>query len=163
MDADDVKALADQFDKGAPIPAVQPAELKEMWDAVRHMEAQYGPRPDHATGLAALGFDLSSRRAGFAVDAYVIGLRQSLLATLLERGVLRDYQNGEELERRVFQAAATVPFKQEDLYVSMMAVKLVEASADVAARVKKDFLDHGYNLDHPAIEERFLAWLRDSC
>ncbi len=163
MDADDVRALADQFDKGAAIPAVQPAELKEMWEAVRRMEAEFGSRPDHATGLGALGFDLSSRRLGFAVEAYVIGLRQSLLATLVERGVLRDYQHGDELDELVFRAAATVPFKQEDLYVAIMAVKLVEAPADVMAQVKKDFREHGYDLDRPAIEGRFLAWMRDSC
>ncbi|MGH9601117.1 MAG: hypothetical protein ACRD24_01900 [Terriglobales bacterium] len=163
MEIDDLRALDEQFDKGAPIPAVDPADVKQIWVAVRAMEAEFGPRPDHATGAAALGFDVSSRGPGFTAELFFISTRHSLLATLVDRGVLRDYQNGDELDERVFRAAATVPFIRDELLVAMMALKLAEHPAEVVAKVKKDFLAHGYNLDKPRIDSKFLAWMRDRC
>ena len=155
--------LDEQFDRGAPVRAVDPADVKQVWVAVRAMEAEFGPRPDHATGAAALGFDVSSRGPGFATELFIIGIRHSLLVTLVDRGVLRDYQNGDTLDERVFCAAATVPFKKEDLAEAMIALKLAGSPAEVVTQVKKDFLAHGYDLDNPKVDAKFLDWMRDSC
>ncbi|MGH9602571.1 MAG: hypothetical protein ACRD24_09310 [Terriglobales bacterium] len=77
--------------------------------------------------------------------------------------MLRDYQNGDTLDGRVYRAAATVPFKKDELLEAVMALKLTEHPAEVVAQVKKDFLAHGYDLDHPTIDSKFLAWMRESC
>ncbi|MGH9510301.1 MAG: hypothetical protein ACRD2Q_06090 [Terriglobales bacterium] len=160
MDIDEVRALDEQFEKGAPVPEAAPADVKQAWVAARALEAEFGPRPDVATGLGALGFDQSSLSA---TQFLVIGMRHWLLATLAERGVLRDYQNGDTFDERVYRAAATLPFKRDELLEAVMALKLAASPLEVAAQVKKEFLAHGYDLDHPAIESKFLAWMRDSC
>ncbi|MCI0355448.1 MAG: hypothetical protein L0099_10490 [Acidobacteria bacterium] len=162
MEMDDIRALDEQFDKGLPVPAVSPADLKQAWLAVRAMEAEFGPRPGHAAGAGALGFDQSSRGPGFATEFFAITTRHWLLSALVDRGVLKDYQNVGQLDERVFRAAATVSFNKEDLAEAMIALKLAGSPAEVVAQVKKDFLAHGYDLDHPRIDRKFLAWMRES-
>ncbi len=160
MDFDELLALQKQFEKGAPVPAVDSSDIKRVWVAHKAMEAEYGPRPDTATGLGALGFDQSSLTAS---DLHGLSTRHQLLITLFGRGVLPQYQNGDDLDERVFRAAATVPFNYEEWAEAMMALKIPEYPPEAVAKVKQDFRDHGYDLDHPKIDAKFLAWMRDGC
>ena len=163
MEADDVHALSEQFNRGAPVPAVEPADLKQMWTAVRSHEAKFGCRPGHAVGAGALGFDQSSRGPGFAADFFAITTRQWLLGALVKRGVLKDYQRGAELDDRVFRAAATMPCNIDDLGEAMMPLKLADQPPEVVSQVKKECLEHGFDLDRPKVDVKFLAWMRDRC
>jgi len=163
MEANPWAELDEQFNKGAPVPAVDPADLMKIWVAVRSMEAEFGPRPGHAAGAGALGFDPSSRGPGFATEFFAITTRHWLLAALVDRGVLKDYQNGDELDEQVFRAAATMPCTIDDLGEAMMPLKLAGRPAEVVSHVKKDCLAHGFDLDNPKVDAKFLAWMRDSC
>ncbi len=77
--------------------------------------------------------------------------------------MLRNYQNGDDLDERVFRAVATVPFNYEEWAESMMGLEIADYPGEVVAHVKQQFRDHSYDLDHPKIDAKFLAWLRDSC
>ncbi len=161
MDFNEVMALSEQFDKGAPIPVVDAAELKKMWTTAQWMEAKYGPpKQDQATGLAALGINADSHSTA---EVLALSKRNWLLDIMVKRGVLKDFQQEDTLDDRVFSAAANVPLTQPEMYVSIMSLYLVAKPEEIVAKVKKDFQDHGYDLDHPAIESKFLAWLREHC
>lgn len=157
--------LQNQFEKGAALRPADPADIKEFWLAQRKWEAEFGPpkRDVVATGLGALGIDVSKRGPDFETELFFITTRLGMLCNLVARGVLKDYQEGEELDERVYRAAATVSFTYEEWGESMMAERLPQYHADVVANVKQQFRDHGYDLDHPRIDTKFLAWLREHC
>ena len=96
-----VDEIGKQLDEGAPIPAADPRDVKQLWEATRRMDAEMPRRgPKHAVGLAVI--------AGYGVEAAAspdkfipISWRHQLLKSLVERGVLNDYKHGEELDEKV--------------------------------------------------------------
>lgn len=105
--ADATRAVYEQFNAGAPIPPVRPSDVKNLWEVSRRMNADMPPRPGVATGLAvvaAYGFEAASASPEVRVP---IRLRCHLLAALVERGVLKDYLQEEELDERAIRAPAT--------------------------------------------------------
>jgi hypothetical protein len=85
--AEATRAVYEQFNAGAPIPAVNLSDLKNLWEVSRRMNAGMPPKPGGAIGLsifAAYGFEAASASPEVRVP---IQLRYQLLAALVERGV----------------------------------------------------------------------------
>ncbi len=160
----EVKSLVDKFNSGAPIPPVSAADIKQMLDVTRRIKQMWdAPRPNVAIGLAvytAYGVDPAFARSE---EFFLVSWRYQLLADLVERGVLKDYMHGEELDEKVFRAAATMPCDKNDLAETMFPLFLAQSPAEVAAKAKEDMLARGYDPEKPNLDGKFLNWLRSSC
>jgi hypothetical protein len=130
-----------------------------MWDAARRMPS----KPNVALGLgayAAYGVEAASSRP----DQFTaIWRRHNMLAALVGRGVLKDYMDGDQLNEKVFTAAATIPCNKEDLAEAMVQLKLSLSSAEIVAAAKEEMRAAGYDADEPKVDGKFLDWLRDNC
>ncbi len=135
--AEATRAVYEQFNAGAPIPAVSPSDLKNLWEVSRRMNADMPPKPGGAIGLsvfAAYGFEAASASPEVQVP---IQLRCHLLSALVERGVLKDYLNGEALDERATRAAATMPCDKIDLGEALFPQMLATYSAEPSRRPKE--------------------------
>lgn len=120
------------------------------------------PKPGGATGLAvaaAYGFEAASSSPELRVP---IELRCQLLAALVERGVLKDYLHGVELDERAISAAATMPCDKIDLGEAMIPQMLATYSAETVEKVKEEMRAGGCDPDKPNVDRKFLEWLRNS-
>ncbi len=130
--------------------------------AARAMHADSAPKPGVALGAGAY--------AAYGVEAAVtrphelmpIMLRENMLASLFERGILKDYLHGEELDEKVFSAAATMPCNKQDWEQAMFPAVLAQFPADQALKVKEEARAAGIDLDNPPIDGKFLDWLRSN-
>ena len=163
MKMDPFHSVMEQFNSGAPIPPVSASDIKQMWDATHRMNAERPPRPNVAIGLgvyAAYGVEAAASRPE---EFMAIMWRYRLVSALVERGVLSDYMNGDELDEKAFHAAATIPCGKEDLAEAMVQLRLTQSPAEVVKRAKEEMRAGGYDADKPNIDGRFLDWLRDNC
>lgn len=161
--AEAARATYERFNSGAPIPAVNPSDLRQLCEATRCLNAEHPPRRDSAVGLslyAALGFEAACESPEHWVP---IQLRCQLLSALIERGVLKEYQRGEELDERVFHAAATMPCDKNDLGEAMLPQALANFPAETVAKAKEEMLANGYDPNTPNVDGKFLDWLREHC
>lgn len=154
------------FKEGSAVPPVDTAGIKQMWAARRHIEQDTGGLSENtAIGLGAW--------AGYGVEAATthpeqmmpLMLRVQLIRSLTERGILRDYVRGEEPDEKVFAAAAAIPLTEFDLYVAfqpLMRPQLESMEPSERANLQKLLAAEGYDLEHPPIDQKFLAWLRDN-
>jgi hypothetical protein len=67
--------------------------------------------------------------------------------------------HGEELDEKVFHAAATIPCNKDDWAGVLAQLGLAQSSAEVVAKAKEEMDD----TDKPSIDGKFLHWLRDNC
>ena len=157
-----LQTMAKQFNDGAPISPVSTSDLKQLWEVSRRINADMPPRPDVAMGLgifAAYGFEAAS--AG--PEIYMpIQWRCELLVSLIERGVLKDYVHGEELDKKVFVAAATMPCDKTDVAETMLPLLLAKPS-EIAEKAKENMRAEGYDPDRPNFDSKFLDWLQNNC
>jgi hypothetical protein len=122
-----IHAQAKLSNDGAPIPPVSASDMKQMWDATRRMNADMPPRPNGATGVAvfaAYGVDAAFNRPE---EFFLPSWRYQILVALVERGVLNDYKHGEELDEKVFRAAATMPCDKTDLAETMLPLLFADS------------------------------------
>jgi hypothetical protein len=127
------------------------------------MNTDMPPRPNVAIGLGvyvAYGLEAASARPEQMMS---IGFRLELLSALASRGVLNEYKHGEELDEKVFRAAATIPFNKHDLGEAMLPLRLAQLPADVVAKWTEAMRAEGRDPDKPNVDGKFLDWLRDSC
>lgn len=157
-----LQTMIKQFDEGAPFPPVSPSDLKQLWDVTRRMNAEIPPEPGVAIGLgvyAAYGFEAAS--AG--PEIYMpIQWRHEVMWSLVQRGVLKDYVHGEELDEKVFVAAATMPCNKNDVAETMLPLLLAK-SPEIAEKAKENMRAEGYDPDKPNIDSKFIEWLRNNC
>ena len=154
--------MVEQFDDGGPIPPASAYDLKQFWDVSRRVHADIPPRPNVAIGLcvfAAYGFEAASSGPERCLP---IQWRYEILKSLIERGVLKEYTHGEELDEKVFVAAATMPCDKTDLGETMLPLLLAK-SPEIAEKAKESMRAEGYDPDKPNIDAKFLEWLRDHC
>ncbi len=163
MEPDDMRRVVEQFNSGAPMPTVEFSDIKQTWPVMKRMVAEARSRPNVAIGLgayAAAGVDVASRSP---VQMMAVAMRQQFLNSLLERGVLSNYVHGDDLNDEVFLAAASMPFDKEDLAEALLLLKLSQDPAEIVAEAKEKLRQQGYDPDHPRIDAKFLAWLRERC
>jgi hypothetical protein len=157
-----VLALVQQFNAGAPIPPVSASDLKQLWEVTKRMNADMPPRPNVAIGagvFAAYGIDFVHEAERF-MSAQT---RLELLSNLLARGVLSEFTRGEELDDKLFDAAATIPICKTDLAEAMLPRLLAESPADVAAKAAEEMRAGGYDPASPSIDGKFIDWLSTKC
>jgi hypothetical protein len=159
-----IRAQAEEINRGAPIPAVSAFDMKQMWNAMLHMNADFPPDPNCRTTaigvFAAYGVEAAANRPE---EFMLVSWRHRLLSSLVEKGVLNDYKHGEELDERVFCAAATMPCDIQDIGETMLPLLFAQSPPEMVAKAREEMLAHGYNLDKPNLEGKFLNWLRDNC
>lgn len=113
--SESVHALAEQINAGAPIPPVSANDIRQIWDAMRKMNAEdRPPRPGFAIGLsvyAGYGVDCAAEPTRFFAAQW----RHTLLLDLIDRGVLSQWVHNGEPDVEVFEAAATFHCSLEDL------------------------------------------------
>jgi hypothetical protein len=161
--AEAMSAAVQQFNSGAPIPPVKASDLRQFWDARRRMNADMPPRPGVAVGLAvyaAYGFEAA---AGDPGGLLAIKWRHQLMSALVERGVLSEYVHGEELDERVFRAAATMPCDKEDFFQAVMPQMLTLFPPEDVPKFKEEMEAHRYDIDKPPVDQKLLEWLRTKC
>jgi hypothetical protein len=162
--AEAMDVAAKQFNSGAPIASVKASDLRQLWDADRRMRADMGPpKPGGAVGLAvyaAYGFEAA---AGDPGELLPITMRHKLMSALIERGVLSDYMQGEDPDEQVFRAAATMPCNKDDFFEAIMPEMLTLMPADDVAKLKEDTQAHGYDVNKPSVDVKFIEWLRTKC
>ena len=144
----------DDFQKGSPLPSVDPMILKEVWQIARKVR-----RSGEAAGLSSFGgFYASSSEK----DMMSLMYRAMVITTLIDRGVLRDFQDGVEPRDAVFQAAAVLAIDKDDLSEALLHLRLEEISQDEAAQLRIKALAEGHDLDHAQIDARILSALRSA-
>ncbi len=158
MNHEQLEQQRKQLESGAPIPPVNASDIRQMWAAARRIPS----RPNVVIGMgayAACGVEAASDRPE---QMLAIWHRQNMLAALVARGVLNDYLHGEEMDEKVFRAAATIPCNQEDWKQAMFPLMLAQLPADHAAKVREEAHAAGIDLDNLPIDRKFLDWLRDN-
>jgi len=111
--------------------------------------------------LAAYGVDVVANQPE---EFFPVSWRHQLLSFLVERGVLNDYKHGEELDERVFRAAATMPpCDLHDLGEAMLPLALAQAPPEIMAKTKEEMLAHGCDPKKPNLDQKSLDWLRHNC
>jgi|SRR6266536_3651297 len=158
-----IHAQTKLFNDGAPIPPVSASDMKQMWDATRRMNADIPPRPNVATGLAVFAAYGVDAAFGRPEEFFSISWRHQLLESLVGRGILNDYKQGEELDEKVFRAAATMPCDKNDVAETMLPLLFAQSPADHAAKAKEEMLASGYDPEKPKLDAKFLDWLRNNC
>ena len=162
MYPDEAGEFIEQFNRqGGPIPAVDPRALGQVWRAMQRAEADASSQTK-TMGLGALagyGVDISALGAGSA-HHMALTLRLSLLSSLSHRGVLHEYLLEGKLNEVAFQSAATIPLDKEELGEALLLFQLAQSPEEAAARAKDQLRAEGYDPEKPAIDSKFLAWLR---
>ncbi|MBV9180009.1 MAG: hypothetical protein JO356_01740 [Acidobacteria bacterium] len=159
-----LQAAIKNFNAGHPIQAVNAYDLRQCWDAGRRVHAEVGPpTPECAIGLAvyaAHGFEAASCPPE---QLTAITWRCQLLSSFVDRGVLRDYIRGEELDERAFCAAATMPCDKEDFAQAMIPSMVKLFPPEELAKFLEEMKAHAYDIDKPPVDQKFLDWLCNNC
>jgi hypothetical protein len=152
-----------RFDQGAPIPSIDAAAIKQLTEAVSRMASDGQLNPNAAMGLgayAAYGFDASSLTPE---QFMAVSRRQTLLAALVQRGVLSEYMQDEKSRERVYLAAATIPCNRDDVAEAFILLQLCQIPSEQAEPMKQGMKQQGYDPDEPRIDGKFVAWMTDNC
>jgi hypothetical protein len=110
MDFDSMfRLFIESIDAGVPIPPVPPQDLKYFWKRICDIERFAPPREGEmrAIGMGAFGDDNPFKKLGETATA--VWFRCGVLHALLQEGILKEWQHGEELDDLVFSVAASIP------------------------------------------------------
>ena len=154
---DEFRRFVDAINAGAPVPAVNPEQLKRLWRGVRDIKAASPQRK----GMAIAGKSFLSGNPT-TTEYLSVSQRANLIDALLERGVLKEFEAGGELPDCVFRAAAMMPINKDDLGEAMLQLHLTKMLPEEAAKINAEWLAEGYDADHPKIDDKFLAAIREA-
>lgn len=103
------RLFTENIDAGVPIPPVPAQDLKYFWKRICDIERRASPkkREMRAIGMGAFGDDNPFQKLG--EKAIAAWFRCGVLHALLQEGVLKEWQRGEELDDLVFSIAASIP------------------------------------------------------
>jgi len=142
-----------KFQSGEPLARVDPEKLKEVWRSTRKVMGT-----NSATGLGILGGFYSG---GSEADVFPLLYRAMVVTALLDRGVLRDFQDDAEPRDAVFQVAANIAINRDDVSEAMFHLHLVGIPQEEAEQAKAEMLAERYSTDHAAIDGKFLTAIAD--
>jgi hypothetical protein len=97
-----IRQQTEEINRGAPIPTVSAADMEQLWNATRRINADFPPKPNRSIGMGALAAYGVEAAVNRPEEFFSVSKRYQLLSYLVERGVLNDYKHGEELDERVF-------------------------------------------------------------
>jgi hypothetical protein len=151
MDIHELAAAMHETLQRADIPAVDSSALKQMSKAVTQILAHSKSKATGLEVLAAFGFDPTSLtpQQFAALDS-----RQTILLSLLQRGVLNDYMLDEASSERVFAAAATFPCDGGDFAEAVYQLERSKSPTEVAEKMKQEMRQHGDDPDKPGVDEQ---------
>ena len=96
-----------------PIPTVDPGDLRGMYEFIRKTLREAAPNSTtvEAPERHSIGIDvhLLAKECSPGANVFAAWLRSSLLEMLLQQGLLVQWLHGNDLDGRVFQAAASFP------------------------------------------------------
>jgi hypothetical protein len=114
LDGFDVSSDPERFmafflgaDQGAPIPPVDPLDLKHVHEFCEQKNSQH--RDASIEGNSAIDAGLMARVCSPGADISAVWLRNTLLSLMVRQSVLTDLQRGTELDDAVYRVAATIP------------------------------------------------------
>lgn len=108
MADDPIAAFMADFENGAPVPAVNPADIRRMQAFVSRVREQY-PDTGTAGSVCLRSVTLSEDLCGPDANLGALWVRAGLLDILLRSGLLKPWTPGSEYEKRVFEVAAGFP------------------------------------------------------
>ena len=150
-------AAMKRFDDGAPLPAVDPDYLQRMWEIMPGLDE------NKAIGLGAIAGGMGSGVSTLQGDTMIaLMMRAMLLKSLAARGVFRAYGDGDGMRPEVFLATATIPCNRDDVAEALGLDQLAKLPPEQAAPVLELMRTEGYDPQHPRIDEKILAWMRDN-
>jgi hypothetical protein len=162
MQADDSDALrqrmaavAARVNAGDAIPEVDPSRIEYMWETM----SRFPRSKDKTVGLGAVaGSDPNAWKIDPEEQIAVV-FRCKILEALIDRGVLNDFMKDEAGRNKVFAAAATLKCNRDDFGEAPAQESIREAPPEVREKMKKELRLAGCDPDHPAIVEKFIAWI----
>ena len=160
MAADESTDFVERFNReGGPVPEADADHLKKVWKRVR--EAERMGEGTKTFGLGACGIDASPYGVTPGEKFHGLTIRVALLQSLSQRNVLLEYLRGEDFADEVFQAAASLPCDRDDIGEAMIQLAMKQRPEADCSEVKREMVAHGYDLDKPRIDSKFLAWIRN--
>lgn len=157
--AEETSDFFERFNReGGMVPAANPDHIKMMWNRMRDVELVR--RSGKTSGLGAIGIDASFLGESARDNLAALTLRLGLLRSLLERDVLRDYLQGDEVPDEVFAAAADIPCDKEEISEAMLQLVMKQRPDADCSELKHEMIAHGYDPNAPKIDSKFLMWLR---
>lgn len=153
-------AAMKRFNDGEPLPMIDPADQRIVWEAWQERMPKSPGRGAYALGakyLISCGFNRESLHGETMV---AVKLRQLLLMSLVERGVLDRYRDGSSFRDEVFRVAATMPCGAKDVAEAAAARRLLSLPPDAAFRLRDDLAKEGLDPHHPHVDE-FLSWMTE--
>lgn len=159
MENDDFSSAAEKLNAGENVSCLSPSVMEAMWTIYSQIPPE--KRENTAMGMGAFA------RAGIDPDSvpqdpeHMVAMltRFSVLECLVERGILDEFMTDEVLRKKVFEAAATIPVNKGDLGEAM-SHRLMR-DPETAQKIKEEFEQAGYDVEHPKVGERFKKWVRE--
>jgi hypothetical protein len=120
------------FMTGEPIPAVDPHDLRGVFELSHQLRAQFvqnsgtevpGPQPSISVALLA-------EACAPGANVIAVSLRGLLLDAMASQGLLAPWQRGPGLQQAVFDAAATFPIPALDRFHPDDFVRSLAAQRD---------------------------------
>jgi hypothetical protein len=158
MQGDNLGAATERINAGAEIAAVEPFLMEHIWNAMSSIREEQ--RQNTMIGLQAVADDPELFPQNPEQHIAVIA-RYALLEALVERGILDEYMKDESLRKKLFAAAALFPCDKYDLGEAMVERLAREAPPDVATKTREEFVQAGYDPDHPKVADKLIDWMRD--
>ena len=90
---------------GAPVPTVEPSDVKRVWEFTSEMPGRLGQAP----GAVGWDIDLIAGQCSEGADPIAVFFRTALLRPLLDDGSLEGWREGERIHEVVFRMLATFP------------------------------------------------------
>lgn len=98
---------------GGPIPAVNPGDLRGVWELMRETNADFlgNGEPKLGGQQPAIGIctNLLARVCGPEANVLAVWARSALLGILVHQGLLTAWQRGTQLDDAVFDCRRSLP------------------------------------------------------
>ena len=157
MGDEEIQEFHKAINAGAPVPVVDPEQLKRLWHGISRTIEMLAAQNRERGAIA--GASLLSGTPT-ATEYFSVAMRENLVRALYDRGVLREFEQDGELLDSVFQTAATMPMSIEDLGEATMVKLVGKMPPEEAKEAKAKWLSVGFDVNHPKIDEKFLAAVR---
>jgi hypothetical protein len=158
MNHDTENEAVENLNAGKPVPPVDPAYLKNAWEALSRLPAEL--RGTVSLDVRVISGDAAPDLMNRDPGQYLaFGMRLATLQALIERGALNDYMQDNAQRARVFRAAATMPCNKYDFAEAMSQQMLRDSPPDVAAKTREGMLAGDLDPDHPKVIAKFIAWM----
>ena len=109
MSDEELATFVKAFESGTPTPAVDPEDIRRMWEFMNRVRAERRDAGVH--GLGAVNARLYKDICQPGVNLVAVWVRTGLVEFLHRTGSLQHWEPGSEYEKRVFEVAAVYPMR----------------------------------------------------